>query len=390
MKGIKVALIIMLGVAVTFGLAGTASAFHAGGVAHCDGCHTMHNSQGGAINAQGGSVGTGLTGFLTKGADPSSTCLGCHANIYKAQSTDGSAYTPGGDFFWLSKSYSGSHYSSSGPSHGHNTIASNYSIVQDNVLSSGPSNGTVVYQASWLGCNSCHDPHGKIANNTNPAPISESGSYGAAVPTDNSVLGNYRLLGGLGYDGGEQATSISFAGAAPKARAYAGSKGQWPAETETNHVDYGFGMSEWCANCHSGFTADGAITHRHPASNDAHLNGQAVNYNSYVTTGNMGGQAATAYTRLVPFERGVTDTTTLNTATTQGPDANSNVMCLTCHRAHASAFSDIGKWDFQEELLADSPQLVSAEATHVYYGETITTKFGQYQRSLCNKCHVQD
>jgi hypothetical protein len=29
---------------LTLGLTGTAFAFHTGGVAHCDGCHSMHNS----------------------------------------------------------------------------------------------------------------------------------------------------------------------------------------------------------------------------------------------------------------------------------------------------------------------------------------------------------
>ena len=57
---------------LTLGLAGTAFAFHAGGVAHCDGCHSMHNSPenpvAGTPNSQ-----------LLKGTDASSTCLNCHA-----------------------------------------------------------------------------------------------------------------------------------------------------------------------------------------------------------------------------------------------------------------------------------------------------------------------
>ena len=63
---------------LTLGLTGTATAFHGGGVAHCDGCHTMHNSQDGKSIIDGGTVGT--TGaHLTIGADPGSTCLNSHA-----------------------------------------------------------------------------------------------------------------------------------------------------------------------------------------------------------------------------------------------------------------------------------------------------------------------
>ena len=90
---------------VTFGIGGTALAFHDGGVATCDGCHTMHNSVDGAANGNGGSVGTGVSTWLTLGSDPSSTCLNCHngTGSYHMNSTDGSAATPGGDFYCLTK-----------------------------------------------------------------------------------------------------------------------------------------------------------------------------------------------------------------------------------------------------------------------------------------------
>jgi hypothetical protein len=74
-------------------------------------------------------------------------------------------------------------------------------------------------------------------------------------------------------------------------------------------------------------------------------------------------------------------------------------MCLTCHRAHASAHDNIGKWDFNTELLAHS-SLVTASATEIAdqnagtyaAGASIDIEgtYGAGQRSLCNKCHVQD
>jgi len=121
-----------------------------------------------------------------------------------------------------------------------------------------------------------------------------------------------------------------------------------------------------------------------------------TNYNIYVRTGDLTGTRATAYLALVPFERGTSQPTSTDPTSTQGPDPNSNVMCLSCHRAHVSAFPDAGRWDFQADLIADShPKNSDAGATandqlNSYYGRDMVSIFGEGQRSLCNKCHVQD
>jgi len=139
-------------------------------------------------------------------------------------------------------------------------------------------------------------------------------------------------------------------------------------------------------------------SHVHPAGNGDDLGGTiAGNYNSYVATGQpLAGSAGTAYLALVPFERGTADRTTLDPTSTTGPAGSSNVMCLTCHRAHASAFKNAGRWDFTTELLAESHPLATDggidgdDVAAKYYGRDIETDFGPGQRSLCNKCHVQD
>lgn len=412
MKKVFIGLIAALFV---FGFGSSAIAFHAGGVAHCNGCHTMHNSEDGATNTVNGqvSVGEGINSNLTKGTDPSSTCLDCHLNIYKAASTDGSVFTPGGDFYWLTRGDIPTDTRggiATAESHGHNIVAADFPgfDVVDPVLANAPARGVLGYPAASLGCNSCHDPHGQKDNGVNPFPIADSGSYGDANPNDNSgqvlgpetVLGNFRLLGGVGYDGGG-VSGVNFAAGDPVAVSYHGVYGQWPAETDTNHTDYGSGMSEWCANCHVGFTADGSSSHRHPSSNDAHLNGFSAVYNSYITSGNLTRvDPAVAFDRLVPFERGVIDTnndgeaddfTNLFAANTNGTDTNSNVMCLTCHRAHATAWPDSLKWDPDEELIAHSAALADPLfAAQAYYGDDVAVRYSDYQRSLCNKCHAQD
>ena len=367
---------------LTFGLSGTAMAFHAGGVAHCDGCHSMHDSPENPVEGIANAL-------LLKGTDPSSTCLNCHegSGSYHIFSDDGSVWSPGGDFFWLTQSYSnvvrGNTNTSDPDNMGHNVVAFDYGLTQDvtNTLAPG---GT--YPASSLGCSSCHDPHGQVNGGTANGmdPISVSGSYGG-IPVAGTIAGNYRLLGDPGYkpyivNPAPIAVTSGF------------------GETDTSHVAYGQGMSEWCANCHPQYT--GSST-KHPAANTEALGtDKADTYNAYVATGDYtGGAGATAYTALVPFERQETNKATLLTAvtSTQGPDSlDDNVMCLTCHRAHASAFNNITRWDMETAFLAEgypsaaNLTAMGAVANADYYGRDIATDFGTYQRSLCNKCHVKD
>jgi nitrate/TMAO reductase-like tetraheme cytochrome c subunit len=359
------------------GLTGTAMAFHDGGVAHCDGCHSMHNSPENPVTGTPNSQ-------LLKGSDASSTCLNCHAGSgsYHSLSTDASNWSPGGDFFWLTQSYTNSNWSGSVTSDpdnmGHNIIASDFGLTVDGTNTVAPGGS---YQSSDLACSSCHNPHGQVNGGTagGELPISVSGSYGA-VPVAGTIAGNYRLLGDVAY---------GLAAAAPIAATSSF------RDTDTSHPAYGAGMGEWCASCHGDYVND---SQKHPSGNGEFLNGQAGTYNSYVKTGDFTGVQATSFTALVQFERQETDKTVLAAAitSTAGPDSGNNVMCLTCHRAHASAFNNITKWDMEHELLADgwptAQNLVDMGAlpNSDYYGRDIATEFGDYQRSLCNKCHVKD
>jgi hypothetical protein len=395
------------------GLAG-GQTFHQGGVAHCDGCHTMHGSEGGVaftVEGEGDSVvGDAGEQTLLAGSDASSTCLNCHAGNggYRVVSTDPTQvnYTAGGDFYWLQNDYAvdfgGGLIILSGDNFGHNIIAGDFGYSADATLGAAPGGG---FSASLLGCTSCHDAHGQVNGGTDngTAAISGSGSYGDAAPTDGSILGNYRLLGDSSYTSGGLIveTSHTFSNDAPVAMAENG--GYFGAR-----VDYGSGMSEWCANCHNGFYTLSSGEHRHPAHNNAHLNGEAGNYNAYHATGDYDAARTASYDGLVPIERGITnsallDVTSTGTATTFGTivaDSSSNVMCLTCHRAHAGGNPNMGRWDFGVEFLAESwTQLTPTgltvtdlDANHYYDGSSIdiASRYGPYQRSLCNKCHVQD
>jgi hypothetical protein len=183
----------------------------------------------------------------------------------------------------------------------------------------------------------------------------------------------------------------AFQNPAPVARANAA---DWK-ETDSNHTAYGSGMSEWCANCHPLMLAGGM----HATGKAARLGGEmASRYNAYVRTGDTSGTRATAYLALVPFEVGTSNIRALDPSSTSGPGETGapNVMCLTCHRAHASAFDDSGRWDFSVTFLADShPRPGDAgigpnDPRNSYYDRDMIARFGPHQRQLCNKCHVRD
>ena len=199
MKSLKVSLIIVAAMALALGLSGVSFAFHGGGVAHCDGCHSMHNSPDNPVEGLPNTT-------LLKGSDPSSTCLNCHNGNggYHIKSDDGSNINQGGDFYWVANEYTvvvrgnTAHYA--GDNAGHNVVAYDFGMIADINPSNAQAPGGT-YSATNLGCTSCHDPHGQVLGGTEAGqpPISTSGSYGK-TPAAGTITGNYRLLGDSGYD----------------------------------------------------------------------------------------------------------------------------------------------------------------------------------------------
>lgn len=369
-----------------------AESFHNGGVGQCDGCHNIHGSRDGVPLAQVSSR------WLLQGADQSSICLNCHAGQGNPSSPsvfspDGSALTPGGDFYWLTKNFTWVGGASAADSHGHNIVAMDFGLIPDALNSQAPG-GT--YPSVALGCTSCHDPHGRSGGGTagGGGPVAGSGSYGDTAPS-GAPLGNYRLLGGVNYNGGNKELGISFLHDAPVAA-------QNPmvrfGESDASHVDYGAGMSEWCANCHAGMIngqdmgGGGGGRPHHPAGKQMSF-GKINTYNTYVRTGDLSGISATAYLQFVPFERGQSNPALLDPTSTEGPSANAQVMCLTCHRAHGSAFRVAGRWDLDAVLLVNShPAVTDAgvwgnDVSYSYYGRNLEAEFGTAQVQFCEKCH---
>jgi hypothetical protein len=135
---------------------------------------------------------------------------------------------------------------------------------------------------------------------------------------------------------------------------------------------------------------------------------EIANYNAYVKSGDLTGTVANSYTSLVPFEEGTSDRALLAThakndgSYTVGADTNSTVTCISCHRAHASAWDSAGRWNLRATFITEggvypaggpasteSQGRTQAEWQAGMY-DRLPTAFATYQRSLCNKCHAKD
>src|SRR5512147_3080853 len=137
-------------------LSSPAMAFHSGGVAECEGCHSMHNSFEGSTNVTGRTFAQGTGIYLLKANDQSGSCLNCHnaadtkPSSYHISTNGITAYdstspvemTPGGDFAWLKKTMTfvvrGETTTNDGARHGHNIVAADFGYVVDDVLTQAP------------------------------------------------------------------------------------------------------------------------------------------------------------------------------------------------------------------------------------------------------------
>ena len=424
MKAVRFSLIVLAAMLLAAGISTTSYAFHSGGVAECEGCHSMHSPAAGGVN-------------LLVGVTQSETCLTCHEH---AGDTGPSSYhistasseissttapkqrTPGGDFGWLKLPFtytaSGVTTTETGSHKGHNVIAPANGLNVDDNNATAPG-GT--FPSAQLGCQSCHDPHGKYrrlstgAIAVTGAPIKASGSYPGGEPvasgaTNSGAVGVYRLLAGNGYTKG----GVTFSGV-PAAKV----PSTYNLSEATNQVRAAYGVattnghttwSNWCATCHGDMHSTGNYTH--PVDTQGTF---ASRYNAYVKSGDMTGVQTSSFTSLVPFATNSGDYTALaalatnNTPTSAGPTDGDQVNCLSCHRAHASGFEHMLRFDFGYEFMtkgsqyigSDNPELTGSRAPLQHRGRTNAmwqaayydrpaSQFATYQRVLCNKCHAKD
>ena len=127
------------------------------------------------------------------------------------------------------------------------------------------------------------------------------------------------------------------------------------------------------------------------------------------------GTQLTSYTSMVPYEEGSIDRSTLSQhavsdgSFTSGPSTGQeNVMCLSCHRAHATGWDHATRWNMpptgtivfggvwpgwnatgDAALAANAQGRTQAETQAAMYDRDAKS-YSAYQKILCNKCHGQD
>ena len=318
---------------------GTALAFHEGGVANCGGCHVSHDSSGVS--------GIGLDPLLLKGPSPSDVCLSCHAratsSVFGSDPLSPPPERGAGNFVFLlednlNDDTDGATDPIPGDAAGHNLAAPGNGLSVDPRYAVAPG-GT--FLAADMGCTSCHDPHGND---------------------------NFRMLHSVGPVMGGLAT---FTWPAPQADGI----GLLTEEAQDNHTAYRSGMSDWCGNCHGQYHDSGNPAFEHPSGETLDTT-ERDEYNLYDGPANPdGGFEATAYLAEVPFEDPGNTTTS-----TAGPSAAGQIMCLTCHRAHASSAPASGRWDFNVTLLQDDGVVSGSYPIPDPYASPD-------QGQLCRKCH---
>ena len=314
-------------------------AFHEQGVANCNGCHVIHDSQGGMPPAPGA---FGEAQLLAP--SPTEVCLMCHEGTLGSDPLNPPDEKGAGNFVFLLEDdindASDAMTPILGDAAGHNLVAPGLGLQADPRYSVSPG-GT--FPSSELGCTACHDPHGN---------------------------GNFRMLNGRGPVAGGL---TMFTRPAPDAIGVDSRTGR---EAPNSHTAYRSGMSEWCGNCHGSYHEEGSVAFDHPVQRALSAD-ERNQYNRYDGDDNpTGGLQPLAYLPEVPFEHPTT-----SVDSTAGPDPGARVMCASCHRAHATSAPAALRWDPNVTLLIeDGLRSGSYPIPDPYRSPN--------QGSLCRKCHT--
>ncbi|MBI4682028.1 MAG: hypothetical protein HY757_02875 [Nitrospirae bacterium] len=322
---------------------------------HCSDCHTMHNSQDGAVMVDYtyGAETTGTKSFLLRG-----TCLGCHAQgslniinmrgnqVPQVYHTDGSSDLAGGNFKYILTD----------DNKGHNVT--DFGDTED-TLTSPPGH----HQPDGIGVNiacsgevGCHG-YRKNVNSLIDMKGSHHGNVDGKLDTADQVYNSYRFLwkvkglennGSYKWQNKDQNNHNEYFGDTIPMTAGGGcdttlchDPGGKRPESQT--------ISGFCSTCHGAFHfkewlsgdpgtgASGSSPFtRHPTDVILPDSGE---YNGYTT-----------YSVLAPVAR-QTVPDTISSSVTSGASGDV-VMCLSCHAAHASNYADMLRWDYKSATLS--------------------------------------
>jgi predicted CXXCH cytochrome family protein len=366
----------------------------------CTDCHTLHNSEDGAVVATH-KTATGPAINLLKKGDVTDMCLSCHK---QGNNTSANADLPGGvvnsgwtapivmttdgvDPVGIAMPAGDFYYSNLDDSKGHNPAYSHGSAVATSVMMSAdttldktpPGNAAGALTDEWS-CHSCHGMHNRFSN-----------TYSAWRQIK-------RKVNGIIHTGCDQTATIGDVETSPcdttkvdvtaagfeaiqsnsrgnvNGVVYSNLRGDGKAlegadlyadESDTNKNVYRGGFSSFCSTCHGDFhggndsskalqntnvmDADGHWL-RHPTNlslSDPDIKSKygTAGYTKAVTNDTPSNPNPAGYDWKYPLIQPTGDFTVSVTGAADALVADVRLSCLTCHKAHASQFENMTRWD---------------------------------------------
>lgn len=356
----------------------------------CANCHTMHNSQDGALFEvrSDSAFSPDDAGNYEVNNLLINTCIGCHSSTgSQTIVTLGNTRFPivfnlaeptnslaGGNFYWVS---------TRGDEYGHNVL--NRDAILDKAPGGETAFGPTPNSCGFQGCHSSlaeirYAPGGGALHN----PIRGNGCIGCHDPAHHTDDEKYMLAGsskyvdesGGGYrflnkagkrfwdipphnppavagiehpDWGQNATSISHNEYQDSDKPWApGAYGAGP--NPTSSAD-GQGISDFCAGCHNTY-------HSWPLGGSPNGDGATnpwLRHPSGVVIPNSGEYTAySVYDPNVPVARnGIATLQAMGGPSSIVSPGTDKVMCLSCHTAHASQYPDMLRWDYSAMISGD-------------------------------------
>ncbi|NDY41532.1 hypothetical protein G3N55_01515 [Dissulfurirhabdus thermomarina] len=335
----------LFGAAVLFGAFLAFSVLGAPGVAvakvqgQCAQCHTMHNSQNGQsivstpngalIATENGCIGC-HTGTNT-GANNIPYILSTSTPNYGATGTTGDTLA-GGNFYFVATAGNATDAA------GHNVAGLAASDAQLGLTP--PGGQALLSQLTCAGVNGCHGDRTKADDFT---AVSGAHHGDDSVLDGSTVAQSYRFL--LGVTGIED-SDWEYQPTVTAHNQYNGYDRAQEADVDNSTI------SALCAKCHGDFHSgagdlgpsdDGSMQSawiRHPTDFDMG-NVKNKEYGAY----NGGNSTAAPYSVVAPVGSDL-DTVPGVQQTVFDEADDAIVMCLSCHRAHATPYADALRWDY--------------------------------------------
>lgn len=370
----------------------------------CTDCHTLHNSEDAqAIAGAKGSHVAAPNQALLKKADYTDVCLSCHKEQaagagpttsatadmngvsnsgWKApivMTFNGTAPSdvsmPGGDFYWSNLDAKKGH----NPSYTKGSaVATSQTIAGDPTLTNIPpgNNGNPV-GGEWS-CHSCHGMHSRYSGSYTAWRQLNRKVNGIVVSGDVSGQGVETTAGNKGATAAGYEPILSNSRGDVQGTSYLATRKDgnpleganlFAAYGDSNKNVYRGGFSSFCSACHGNFhggkdetlaasngnTSSGGKWLRHPTNVKLSDNAQGEDYtmpgayakaqiNSQGTNPNPVG-----YDFKYPLVQPDSDFTVKVDAPSASDAATAvaddRIMCLTCHKAHATQYNNATRWD---------------------------------------------